>query len=262
MSKITEAFKKNKAFIAFITGGDPDIETTEKLIIAMAKAGTDLIEIGIPFSDPVAEGIIIQDADERALKAGCTTDKLFEMVKRVRKKTGIPLLFMTYINPVFTYGKERFAKKCAECGINGIIIPDMPFEERYELLEEFNTNNIDLISMVAPTSEERIEVIAREAKGFIYCVSSLGVTGVRDIITTDMGKMIKKIREVTDTPCAIGFGISTPEQASVMANLSDGVIVGSAIVKVIAKYGRKSIKPVTDFVKSIKNGIRDGANKH
>lgn len=257
MNRITEAFKKGKALITFITGGDPDIETTEKLIQAMEKAGADLIEIGIPFSDPVAEGAVIQDADERALKAGCTTDKLFEMVSRVRKKTDIPLLFMTYINPVFTYGKEKFSYRCAECGIDGIIVPDMPFEERDELLEELEAGSIDLISMIAPTSEERIEMIAAQARGFIYCVSSLGVTGVRENITTDIGKMIKKIRIVTNTPCAIGFGISTPEQAGIMASLSDGVIVGSAIVKLIAQYGRNSIGPVSEFVAALKKGIED-----
>lgn len=257
MNRITEAFKKGKALITFITGGDPDIGTTEKLIQAMEKAGADLIEIGIPFSDPVAEGAVIQDADERALKAGCTTDKLFEMVSRVRKKTDIPLLFMTYINPVFTYGKEKFSYRCAECGIDGIIVPDMPFEERDELLEEFEAGSIDLISMIAPTSEERIEMIAAQARGFIYCVSSLGVTGVRENITTDIGKMIKKIRTVTNTPCAIGFGISTPKQAGIMASLSDGVIVGSAIVKLIAKYGRNSIGPVSEFVAALKKGIED-----
>ncbi|HAX17382.1 MAG TPA: tryptophan synthase subunit alpha [Actinobacteria bacterium] len=257
MNRITEAFKKGKALITFITGGDPDIGTTEKLIQAMEKAGADLIEIGIPFSDPVAEGAVIQDADERALKAGCTTDKLFEMVSRVRKKTDIPLLLMTYINPVFTYGKEKFSYRCAECGIDGIIVPDMPFEERDELLEELEAGSIDLISMIAPTSEERIEMIAAQARGFIYCVSSLGVTGVRENITTDIGKMIKKIRTVTNTPCAIGFGISTPEQAGIMASLSDGVIVGSAIVKLIAKYGRNSIGPVSEFVAALKKGIED-----
>jgi len=257
MNRITEAFKKGKALITFITGGDPDIGTTEKLIQAMEKAGADLIEIGIPFSDPVAEGAVIQDADERALKAGCTTDKLFEMVSRVRKKTDIPLLFMTYINPVFTYGKEKFSYRCAECGIDGIIVPDMPFEERDELLEELEAGSIDLISMIAPTSEERIEMIAAQARGFIYCVSSLGVTGVRENITTDIGKMIKKIRTVTNTPCAIGFGISTPEQAGIMASLSDGVIVGSAIVKLIAQYGRNSIGPVSEFVAALKKGIED-----
>ncbi|MGE4273982.1 MAG: tryptophan synthase subunit alpha [Desulfitobacterium sp.] len=255
MSRITEAFKNHKAFIAFITGGDPDIETTEKLIPAMAKAGADLIEIGIPFSDPVAEGIVIQEADERALKGGCTTDKLFDMVTRIRKTNDVPLLFMTYLNPVYTYGKEKFIRRCAECGIDGIIVPDMPFDEKDELAEVCESNNIDLISMIAPSSEERITLIAKEAKGFIYCVSSLGVTGVRSQITTDIAKMVQKVRGVTDVPCAIGFGISTPEQAGSMAKLSDGAIVGSAIVKLIAEHGKNSVEHVSEYVRSIKQGI-------
>jgi tryptophan synthase alpha chain len=259
MSKITKAFENRKAFIAFITGGDPDLETTEKLVPAMAEAGADLIEIGIPFSDPVAEGIVIQEADERALQAGCTTDKLFEMVTRIRPKTDVPLLFMTYLNPIYTYGKEKFLSRCAECGIEGIIVPDMPFEEKDELAELCELHGVDLISMITPTSEERTALIAGEAKGFIYCVSSLGVTGVRSEITTDIGKMVQKVREVTDIPCAIGFGIATPEQAGSMAKLSDGVIVGSAIVKLVAKFGKDSIEPVSEYVRSMKKGMEDAA---
>ncbi|NLE25878.1 MAG: tryptophan synthase subunit alpha [Clostridiaceae bacterium] len=255
MSKITEAFKTRKAFIPFITGGDPDIETTEKLIPAMAQAGADLIEIGIPFSDPVAEGIVIQEADERALKAGCTTDKLFDMVQRVRLKTDVPLLFMTYLNPIYTYGKENFLSKCVTCGIDGIIVPDMPFEEKDELDTLCKDYTIDLISMLAPTSEERISLIAKDATGFIYCVSSLGVTGVRSNISTDIGQIIEKVHEVTDIPCAIGFGISTPEQAKSLARISDGIIVGSAIVKLIAKYGKDCIYPVSEYVRNMKNAI-------
>ena len=257
MSRITKAFESNKAFLAFITAGDPDIETTEKLIPAIAEAGADLIEIGIPFSDPVAEGIVIQEANKRALEAGCTTDKLFEMVARIRQKTDVPLLFMTYLNPIFTYGKERFLKRCAECGIEGIIVPDMPFEEKDELAEVCKLHGIDLISMIAPTSEERISLIAKEAKGFIYCVSSLGVTGVRSEIKTDIGKMVQKVREATTVPCAIGFGIATPEQAGSMAKLADGAIVGSAIVKLVAKFGRDSVEPISEYYRSIKKGIED-----
>ena len=257
MSKITEAFKNRKAFIAFITGGDPDMETTEKLIPAMAQAGADLIEIGIPFSDPVAEGIVIQEADERALKAGCTTDELFDMVQRVRLKTDIPLLFMTYLNPIYTYGKDKFLSKCTKCGIDGIIVPDMPFEEKDELDILCKDYKIDLISMLAPTSEERISLIAGEATGFIYCVSSLGVTGVRSNISTDIGQIIEKVHQVTDVPCAIGFGISTPEQAKSLATLSDGIIVGSAIVKLIAKHGKDCVEPVIEYVKSMKNAIEN-----
>lgn len=257
MSKITAAFKNHKAFIAFVTGGDPDLETTERLIPAMAEAGADLIEIGIPFSDPIAEGIVIQEADERALKAGCTTDKLFEMVARARHSTAVPLLFMTYLNPVFTYGKEKFISRCAACGIDGIIVPDMPFEEKDELSGLCEQYKIDLISMIAPTSEDRIGLIAQEAKGFIYCVSSLGVTGVRGEISSDIGKIVQKIRAVTDVPCAIGFGISTPEQAGKMAQLSDGAIVGSAIVKLVAKHGKDCVAYVSEYIRSMKKGIAE-----
>lgn len=257
MSRIAGAFENRKAFIAFITGGDPDLETTEKLIPAMAEAGADLIEIGIPFSDPVAEGIVIQEADKRALGNGCNTDRLFDMVKRIRLKTDVPLLFMTYLNPILVYGKELFMSHCSKCGIDGLIVPDLPFEEKDELAGVCGKYGVELISMIAPTSKERIEIIAREAQGFLYCVSSLGVTGVRSSISEDIGKLVQKVREVTDVPCAIGFGVSTPEQAGLMARLSDGAIVGSAIVKLIAEYGKNSLGPVTEYIRAMKKGMDD-----
>lgn len=256
MIKISDAFKNGKAFIAFLTGGDPDIETTEKLIPKMAEAGADLIEIGIPFSDPIAEGIVIQEADIRALSSGTTTDKLFDMVARIRDKVSIPLVFMTYMNPVYTYGTKRFMEKCAEVGINGVIIPDVPFEENEEVKDFCKAAGVELISMIAPTSHERIHMIAKEAEGFLYCVSSLGVTGVRKEITTNIGEMVKQVKEVSDVPCAIGFGISTPEQAKEMATSADGVIVGSAIVKIIAANGRNSVEPVCNYVKEMKESIK------
>ena len=255
MSRIKNAFKNKKAFIGFVTGGDPDIKTTEKLILAMEKAGADLIEIGIPFSDPIAEGIVIQAADERALLAGCTTDKLFDMVKRVREKTEIPLVFMTYINPIYTYGKDKFIKNCKESGIDGVIVPDMPYEEKDEIEPQCEKYGVELISMIAPTSDERVSMIAKEARGFLYCVSSLGVTGVRTQISTDIGRLVEKVKEVTDIPCAIGFGISTPDQAYEMSKISDGVIVGSAIVKIVAKYGKKSPKHVAKYIKEMKDRL-------
>lgn len=255
MSRISKAFENKKAFIAFVTGGDPDLETTEALIPQMAKAGADLIEIGIPFSDPIAEGVVIQAADERALRAGTTTDKLFDMVKRVRQKVDIPLVFMTYINPVYTYGTEKFAKKCAECGIDGIIIPDVPFEEKDEVSGACEAVGIELISMIAPTSHDRINMIASQAKGFLYCVSSLGVTGVRSKITTNIREMVEHVKKVSDIPCAIGFGIATPEQAHEMAAVSDGAIVGSAIVKIIAQNGKNCIEPVCRYVGEMKAAV-------
>ncbi len=255
MTKISDAFKNGKAFIGFITGGDPDIETTEKLLYTMSESGADLIEIGIPFSDPIAEGPVIQEASERALAAGCTTDKLFDLVAKVSPNLDTPIVFMTYINPIYTYGKEKFMSKCKECGIQGIIVPDLPYEEKDELTPECNKYGIDLISLIAPTSHERITMIAKEAKGFVYCVSSLGVTGVRSEITTDISAMTDLVRKATDIPCAIGFGISTPEQAKKMSADADGVIVGSAIVKIVAQYGKDSAEHVAEYVRSMKEAI-------
>ena len=257
MSRIHQAFENKKAFIAFITGGDPDLETTEKLIPAMEAAGADLIEIGIPFSDPIAEGVVIQEANIRALSAGCTTDKLFDSVKRARKKVTVPMVFLTYINPIYTYGKEKFMQRCVECGIDGLIIPDLPFEEKGELLDVCRNYGIDIISLIAPTSHDRIRKIAGEAQGFLYVVSSMGVTGVRSKIETDIEGMVKLVRESSNIPCAIGFGIATPEQAKAMAALSDGAIVGSAIVKLVAGYGRECIEPVADYVRSMKAAVKE-----
>lgn len=256
MNKIGEVFSKGKAFIPFITAGDPSIEITEQLVYKMAEAGADLIELGIPFSDPIAEGPVIQDADMRALSAGATTDKIFSMMKRIRKSCNIPIAFMTYVNPIFTYGTEKFMKNCNDVGVDAIIVPDVPFEEKEELLPFCLKYDVKLISMIAPTSENRIRMIAKEAEGFIYCVSSLGVTGVRKEIGNHVGKMIKTVKEVKDIPCAIGFGISTTEQASTMSKFSDGVIVGSAIVKIVEKYGENCVPHVTEYVKNMKKAIK------
>jgi tryptophan synthase alpha chain len=257
MSRIGNAFDHGKAFIAFVTGGDPDLDTTEKLIYAMEEAGADLIEIGVPFSDPIAEGIVIQEANERALAAGCTTDKLFDIVAKVRKKVKVPMVFLTYMNPIYTYGKDRFMSRCKDAGIDGIIIPDLPFEEKEELEPDCDKYGIDLISLIAPTSQERIKMIAEKAKGFIYCVSSMGVTGVRTEIKTDIGSMLQLVRESTNVPCAVGFGISTPEQAAKYASVSDGAIVGSAIVKIVAQHGKDSEKAVYEYVKSMKTAVSE-----
>ena len=256
MSNIAKAFADGKAFIPFITCGDPDLETTERVVRAMAEAGADLIELGIPFSDPTAEGPVIQSANVRALAAGTTTDKIFDMVRRLRRDVTIPMLFMTYANVVFSYGSERFIATCADIGIDALILPDIPYEEKDEFDPICKRYGVDLISLVAPTSAERIAMVAKEASGFIYVVSSLGVTGVRSEITTDIGAMVQLIRENTKLPCAVGFGISTPEQARKMASLSDGAIVGSAIVKLIAQYGREAVPYVADYVKRMKDAVR------
>ena len=251
MSKIKNAFQNGKAFIAFITCGDPDLETTKQSVIAAVENGADLIELGIPFSDPTAEGPVIQGANLRALNGGVTTDKIFDFVVDLRKYVSVPMVFMTYANVVYSYGSEVFIKKCSEIGIDGLILPDLPFEEKEEFNDTCVKYDVDLVSLIAPTSENRIAMIAKEAKGFIYVVSSLGVTGTRSSITTDLDSIVKMIRQNTDVPCAIGFGISTPEQAAKYSAIADGVIVGSAIIKILEKYGKEAPKYVGEYVKSM-----------
>lgn len=255
MSKIAEAFNHGKAFIPFLTAGDPNLEKTEEFILEMERSGADLIEIGIPFSDPIAEGIVIQEADIRALASGTTTDKIFDMVATVRPQVRIPLVFMTYLNPVFHYGYERFFSRCQEAGIDGIIIPDLPFEEKGELDDIAAAHGVDLISMIAPTSEERIQKIAAEAKGFLYVVSSMGVTGVRSEITTNLGAILENIRKATDVPACVGFGINTPEQAAEIASIADGVIVGSAIVRLAEQYGGHAAEHIGAYVRKMKESV-------
>lgn len=255
MNKVSEIFKNGKAFIGFVTGGDPNLDTTEKILYEMEAAGTDLIEIGIPFSDPIAEGPVIQDANERALGAGCTTDKLLDTVKKARKNLTVPLLFMTYANAIYKYGTDRFMERCVECGIDGIIVPDVPFEEKAEFEDACKSHGLVQISMIAPTSAQRIAMISKEAEGFIYVVSSMGVTGVRSEFNTDLDSIVKTIKENTDVPCAIGFGISTPEHAKVMSQKADGVIVGSAIVKIVAQYGEEAPAHVGEYIRSMKSAI-------
>lgn len=256
MNKIASAFANGKAFIPFITCGDPDLETTKACIHEMVRNGADLIELGIPFSDPTAEGPVIQGANIRALASGTTTSKIFEMVTELRREISTPMVFMTYANVVFAYGAERFLTACEQVGIDGLILPDLPYEEKDEFLPVCREHHVALISLIAPTSAGRIATIAREAEGFIYLVSSLGVTGTRSEITTDLSSIMKVIRENSSVPCAIGFGISTPEQAAKMAGLSDGAIVGSAIIKILAQYGSESPKYVGEFVKKMKMGVR------
>lgn len=255
MSKIDKAFENGKAFIAFITCGDPDLETTAAVVRSAVENGADLIELGIPFSDPTAEGPVIQGANLRALNGGITTDKIFDLVKELRRDVTIPMVFMTYANVVFSYGADRFISTCKEIGIDGLILPDLPFEEKDEFLPICRQYDVDLISLIAPTSENRIAMIAKEAEGFIYVVSSLGVTGMRSEIKTDLASIVNVIRENTDVPCAIGFGISTPEQAKKMAALSDGAIVGSAIIKLLEKHGKNAPEYVGEYVKSMKDAI-------
>ncbi|MBP5262657.1 MAG: tryptophan synthase subunit alpha [Clostridiales bacterium] len=259
MSNIHKAFENGKAFIPFITCGDPDLDTTIAIVKEMEKNGADLIELGIPFSDPTAEGPVIQEANIRALSAGTTTDKIFDMVRQLRsgaEAVKVPMVFMTYANVVFSYGSERFISTCKEIGIDGLILPDIPYEEKDEFISIAHKYDVDLISLIAPTSEGRISMIASEAEGFIYVVSSLGVTGVRSEINTDIGSVCSAIRQASKVPCAIGFGISTPEQGAKMAQFADGIIVGSAIVKIIAANGTNSAPVVGEYVKQMKDAIR------
>ena len=256
MTETAKAFENGKAFIPFITCGDPDLETTAKIVREAVANGADLIELGIPFSDPTAEGPVIQGANIRALKGGVTTDKVFDLVRELRKDVTVPMVFMTYSNVVFSYGANKFISTCKEIGINGLILPDLPYEEKEEFLPQCKKYGVDLISLIAPTSENRIAMIAKEADGFIYLVSSLGVTGTRSEISTDLKSIVDVIRQNTSVPCAIGFGISTPEQAKKMADIADGAIVGSAIIKIIEQYGKDAPKLVGEYVKSMKDAVR------
>ena len=255
MSNIKRAFENGKAFIAFITCGDPDLETTAAAVKAAVENGADLIELGIPFSDPTAEGSVIQGANLRALRGGITTDKIFSFVKELRREVKVPMVFMTYANVVFSYGAERFISACKDIEIDGLILPDLPFEEKEEFLPFCHKYDVDLVSLIAPTSENRIAMIAKEAEGFIYIVSSLGVTGMRSEIKTDLASIVKVVREKTRIPCAVGFGISTLEQAEKMANISDGAIVGSAIIKLLEQYGKDAPKYIGEYVKKMKSAL-------
>ena len=257
MSKIATAFDHGKAFIAFITCGDPDLETTGRAVKAAVANGADLIELGIPFSDPTAEGPVIQEANLRALKAGTTTDRIFDFVKELRRDMTVPMVFMTYANVIFSYGAEKFISTCEKIGIDGLILPDLPFEEKEEFLPLCRQYHVDLVSLIAPTSENRVAMIAREAEGFIYLVSSLGVTGTRSEITTDLKPIIRTIRENAKVPVAVGFGISQPEQAKAMAAISDGAIVGSAIEKILAQYGKDAPEHIGAYVNSMKKAVME-----
>ena len=255
MNKIGDAFKNKKAFVAYLMAGDPDLATSAEYILTAQEAGADLIEIGIPFSDPIAEGEVIEAAGIRALTAGTRLDGVFDMVASIKDKMRIPVVFMTYLNPVYVYGYERFFARCADIGICGIIIPDMPFEEQREAKDVAKKYAVEVVTLVAPTSAQRIKEIACHAEGFIYLVSSLGVTGVRSEIITDLSSLVAEIRKSTDIPVAIGFGISTPEQAAYYSTVADGVIVGSAIVRIIALHGRSAHRSLYEYIRDMKNNM-------
>jgi len=254
MSRLKNAFQNKKAFIGFLTGGDPSLDKSREYILEMERAGAAVVEIGVPFSDPIAEGEVIQEANVRALKNGVTVDGIFALVRRVRETSQIPLVLLTYLNPVYHYGYERFFNECRDSGADGVIIPDLPFEEKGEVVKAKNPD-VDLISLVSPESKERVKLIAKEAEGFLYIVSSMGVTGVREEITTDIAEIAALAKQAGDVPCAVGFGISTPKQAAEIAKSVDGVIVGSAIVRIIEKYGDDAGEKVYAFVKEIADAI-------
>lgn len=256
MSRIKNAFDHKKAFIGFLTAGDPTLDKTEEFVMEMVDAGAGLIELGIPFTDPIADGPVIQEANIRALEAGCTTDKIFDMVASLRKKTDVPIVFLGYLNTMFVYGYEKFCKRCQECGVDGLIVPDFPYEEKGELVPIAKAHGVDVITMIAPTSKQRIEMLAKEATGFIYVVSSMGVTGARSEIKTDLAEIVEVIRGVTDTPVAIGFGINTKEQVAKYSAVADGAIVGSAIVKIIAQYGENAGKKLHEYVEEMVSGLQ------
>jgi len=257
MSKIKNAFENKKAFIGFLTAGDPSLEKTEEFVLEMERSGAALVELGIPFSDPIADGPVIQEANLRSLGAGCTTEKIFDMVASLRKKTQIPLVFLTYLNTVYKYGYEKFCEKCRDCGVDGLIIPDLPYEEREELAPIARKYDVDVIAMIAPTSKERIEMVAKDATGFLYVVSSMGVTGTRSEITTDLGEIVETIRGVTDTPAAIGFGINTREQVHEYSAIADGVIIGSAIVRIIGENGENAAEELGRYVRDMVSGLAE-----
>lgn len=257
MSRIKKAFENKKAFIGFLTAGDPTLEKTEEFVLEMERAGASLIELGIPFSDPIADGPVIQAANIRSLSAGCTTDKIFDTAASIRKKTEIPLVFLAYLNTLYKYGYEKFCRRCQECGVDGVIIPDMPFEEREELVPTASRYGVDVITMVAPTSKERIKMLAKDAVGFIYVVSSMGVTGARSEITTDVAEIVETIRSVTKTPAAVGFGINTKEQVHKYSSVSDGAIIGSAIVKIVAQYGEQAGAKLYGYVSEMAGALAE-----
>lgn len=256
MIKIKNAFHNKKAFIAYLMAGDPNLGVSAEYILTAQEAGADMVEIGIPFSDPIAEGEVIQAASVRALEAGTRLDGIFEMVASIKHKMRIPMVFMTYLNPVFVYGYDRFFSRCEQIGICGVIIPDLPFEEQGEAKEIADKCGIEIITLIAPTSEKRIEEIARNAEGFIYLVSSMGVTGVRGEITTDLPVIVSEIRRHTAIPVAIGFGISTQEQASYYSTIADGIIIGSAIVRIIGHHGNQARQALHEYIKGIINGMK------
>jgi len=263
MNRIDKKFKalkkqRKKAFIAYITAGDPDLKTTERIVLALEKSGVDLVELGIPFSDPIADGPTIQAASQRALKHGATLKKIFAMVKDLRRRTEIPIVFMTYCNPVFKFGLAGFFKACHNTGVDGVIVPDLPIEEAGGLVKLGRKNGVSTIFLAAPTSsKDRAREIAARSRGFIYYVSLTGVTGAREKLPAEVLSNVRMIKSVTDKPVAVGFGISDAKQARMIAKVADGVIVGSAIVKIVGARDN-IIAKVSNFARKLAKAIHGG----
>lgn len=260
MNRIDQKFielkeKSKKAFIGFITAGDPTLSQTGELVKALEIAGTDIIEIGIPYSDPLADGPVIQLASQRAFKnSDLSVSNIMKLVRGIRKTTEIPLLFLVYINTIIVYGKEKFIGDCVEAGIDGLIIPDMPLEERDELMSLITQTDLALIPLVAPTSKDRVEKIVEGCKGFVYCVSSLGVTGRSSDFHTDIKSYLQEVKSKTDLPIAVGFGISSKKDIEDLYHYVDGFIVGSAIVKKVEE-GCGATEIVEKFVRDLRRAL-------
>lgn len=256
--KFKELKENNKkAFITFITAGYPDLNTCEELVISMEESGADIIELGVPYSDPFADGVVIQESSLKALENGAKISKIMDMVKKIRSRSQIPLVYMLYYNSIFKYGMEKFLLEAKEAGIDGIIIPDLPIEERKDIINMTKKYDIALVPLVAPTSKDRIEKITKDAEGFVYCVSTTGVTGVRDSLGTDIAEYMKIVSSYTDKPKAIGFGISNGEMVKKLKPYCDGVIIGSAVIKQImnSKDKEEALLNVESFVKDIRQAL-------
>ncbi len=259
MSRIDSVFKAlktqgRKALIPFIVAGDPDLALTYRLVLSMAESGGDIIELGIPYSDPLADGPVNQRAAVRALKNKIKIKDIMALVKKIREKTQVPLVYLVYFNCMMQYGIKRFLSDCAESGVDGLVIPDLPYEERQNYKEFFAASSVDIIALAAPTSKDRIDEIVKDASGFIYCVTSTGVTGTRQSFGTDFAPFMEAVAAASPVPRALGFGISSPEQAAALKPYAEGIIIGSAIVQRIeeSRDGTEAINRVSDFLREVK----------
>lgn len=256
MNKIENAFKCGKALIGFVTAGDPSLETTEDVIFRMIEGGCDMIEIEIPFSDPVAEGPVIQSANVRAINNEITTDKVFDLVKRVSEQTDVPIVLMAYLNVLFKYGYDKFLEKAEKCGISGVIVPDLPYEEKAELETVADKFGITVLPFVAPATEGRIKTISAEAKGCINAMSTMGYRSKDDMVVSSSAEIVKCVKAVTEVPVVIAVGVETPEDAREYTAYADGIVLNSSIIELIEKYGEQAPEAVYDYVKSVKNAIK------